>query len=369
MNGGAKGVKRGRCSAPLDSDRRPRHSVRAMWEHVFVSARSDAMEALGAAIATLAAHISAATARWLLLIADCDYGGVCADGGYKNCAHWLSWRCGIAPGTARDHVRVAHGLQRRPLLAAALGRGEVSYSKVRALVRLDDDFCEELMLDYANSSSAGQLERIVRGCRKVVATEEGSERQFAERELNWFTDDAGALVLRGSLPAELGALVVRAIEAIRDELGPPSPEVSQGWDAEDAEQSRSPAARNADALVAVAQSALAERTSSADVYQVVVHVDADALAVSAETTSRCELEGGQPLPSAAVRRLGCDASIVRVLEKDGKTISMGRKTRTISPATRRALRTREGGSTFPACRNPNHTAAHHAEHWAAGEPP
>src|SRR3954451_23434559 len=126
------------------------------------------MEALGNEIATLASHISAATARWLLLIADFDEGGGWADGAFKNCAHWLSWRCGIAPGTARDHVRVAHGLRARPLIAAAFGRGELSYSKVRALMRFEEDFDEEQMLRLASNASAGQLERIVRGCTRVV---------------------------------------------------------------------------------------------------------------------------------------------------------------------------------------------------------
>jgi hypothetical protein len=339
-----------------------------------MSARSDRMERLGDEIASLASHISAATARWLRLIAEFDEGGGWGDGCYKSCAHWLSWRCGIAVGTARDHVRVAHGLKRRPLIAAAFERGELSYSKVRALLRLDDEFREELLLDYAESASASQLERIVRGCRKVVAVEQATERQFAERELSWSIDDDGAFLFRGRLPAELGALVVRSIEAARDELGPPPPEVAGGLDIGAAEESRSRRARNADALVALAQTTLAERASSADVYQVVVHVDADTLGVSAETKDgqparsgdRCALEDGEPLPTAAARRLACDAGIVRVLEKDGRTISMGRKTRTVPPALRRAVRIRDGGCTFPGCTQRYHVDSHHIEHWADG---
>ena len=64
------------------------------------------MERLGDEIATLASHIAAATARWLRLIAEFDEGGGWGDGCYKSCPHWLSWRCGIAVSTARDHVRV-----------------------------------------------------------------------------------------------------------------------------------------------------------------------------------------------------------------------------------------------------------------------
>jgi hypothetical protein len=293
-------------------------------------------------------------------------------------------RCGIAPGTARDHVRVAHGLKTRPLISAAFERGELSYSKVRAMLRLDDDFPEEMLLLKAQAASAGQLEQIVRGCRKVVSVEDGAERRFAERELSWSYDDDGSVLLRGRLPAELGALVIRAIEAARDELGPPPPEVPAGLDVFAAEDYSSPRARNADALVALAQTSLSERASSADAYQVVVHVDVDALGVSAETGDGsvsaetgdgcgsaetgdgCRLEDGEPVPAAAARRLTCDGSIVRVLEKDGKTISLGRKTRTIPPAMRRALRIRDRGCAFPGCAQRHHTDGHHVDHWADG---
>jgi hypothetical protein len=233
-------------------------------------------------------------------------------------------------------------------------------------MRLGDDFSEELMLTYARYASASQIERIVRGCRRCVAAEEGAERQFAEREFSWWHDDDGAVLFGGRLPAELGAIVVRALEAARDELGPPPPELAESlpWYLRDA--TVSPRARKADALVALAQTALAQKTSTADVYQVVVHVDADALDASAETPGRCTLEEGEPLPTAAARRLSCDASIVRVLERDGKTLSLGRKTRTIPPALRRALRMRDKTCTFPGCDRRYHLHGHHIEHWADG---
>src|SRR4051794_37827388 len=286
---------------------------------MFVSGRIDPMEQLGDEIAALYSHITAAMARWLALLADFDAGGGWGDGGYKSCAHWLSWRCGIDIRTARDHVCVARRLAARPLIQEAFERGELSYSKVRALLRLEDEFDQELMLTYANSASASQLEQIVRACRRSVSVEDGAARQLAEREFHWRYDDDGAVVFAGKLPAELGALVIRAIEAARDELGPPPKEVPDGLNVFEAENSTSPRARNADALVALAQTKLAERASSADVYQVVVHVDAGALSGSAEPRADgsaepradgsaeppgdCRLADGEPLALAAARRL------------------------------------------------------------------
>jgi hypothetical protein len=319
---------------------------------------------LGDQVAELAAHINAATGRWLRLLGELEEVG--CDDGYRTLPHWLSWRCGMSIGTARDHVRVAQRLRARPLIAAAFERGEISYSKVRALMRLEDDFDEELMLSFALHASASQIETIVRGCRRCVAVDDGAERQFAERSFSWSYDEEGGVVFKGRLPAEQGALVVRALEAARDALGPPPAEVAEGqpWDL--AELTNSPEARRADAFLAVAQSALAERISSADIYQVVVHVDADSLASDAPEDVDCRLEDGSPLPSELARRLTCDGSIVRVVERDGKTLSIGHKTRTISPAMRRALAMRDDGCTFPGCCQRRHVDGHHIKHWVDG---
>lgn len=333
---------------------------------MFVSARLDLLDAIGDEIAALYSHITAAMARWLTLLAEFDEAGGWAPGGYKTCAHWLSWRCGIDIRTARDHVCVARRLAARPLVRAAFERGELSYSKARALLRLEDDFDEELMLMYAESASAAQLEQIVRGCRRCVSVEEGAARQLAERSFSWHYDDDGAVVFAGRLPADLGALVVRALEATRDELGPPPREVPDGVDPVTAEVSVSFGARNADALVALSQTKLAERASSADVYQVVVHVDADALDGSAEPRGDCRLDDGSPLPVAAARRLACDASIVSVLDSGGETLSVGRKRRSFSPALRRALAIRDKTCMFPGCTQRHHLDAHHVVHWADG---
>jgi hypothetical protein len=58
--------------------------------------------------------------------------------------------------------------------------------------------------------------------------------------------------------------------------------------------------------------------------------------------------------------------LVRVLERDGKTISVGRKTRTIAPAQRRALAMRDNGCAFPGCCQRHRVDAHHIEHWVDG---
>jgi hypothetical protein len=180
---------------------------------VFVplSAKQVEMQRLCDEIAELASHIAAATARWLGLLARLDDEGGWEDV-YKSLAHWLSWRCVMSVGTARDHVRVAQALRKGPLIAEAFERGELSYSKVRALMGLEQDFDEQLMLYFARHASASQLETIVRGARRCIAVEEGAARQFAERSFSWHWDSDGGVYF-SRLPADQGALVVRALEA------------------------------------------------------------------------------------------------------------------------------------------------------------
>src|SRR5215218_2698060 len=88
---------------------------------------------LEAQITELAGHLNAADHRWLVLIAEFDRRNGWADGLTQSCAHWLSWKCGLDLGAAREKVRVARALKSLPQIAEAMSRGEVSYSKVRAV--------------------------------------------------------------------------------------------------------------------------------------------------------------------------------------------------------------------------------------------
>ncbi len=130
--------------------------------------RTTDIDRLGDEIAELAAHLDAATHRLFTLIRRFDESGGWADQGALSCAHWLSWRVGLELGAAREHVRVARALAGLPLADVALSRGEISYSKVRALTRVATPATEAALLDMARSSTASQLERICRGYRRAM---------------------------------------------------------------------------------------------------------------------------------------------------------------------------------------------------------
>src|SRR5579864_2427999 len=125
-----------------------------------------ALEELGEQIAELAAQISAATYELLAMLRDFDARGGW-NSGFHTCAHWLCWRVGLDLGAAREKVRVARALGALPLLSAAMRRGDVSYSKVRALTRIATPANEQELLRFARAGTAAHVERLVRGMRRV----------------------------------------------------------------------------------------------------------------------------------------------------------------------------------------------------------
>lgn len=174
------------------------------------------LEVIEREITELAAHINAATCRWLLLVAEFDRRLGWAEWGCKSCAHWLNWRCAISLATARDQIRVAHALDGLAHIRDAFSEGRVSYSKVRALVRVATAENEEVILETSRHLSASQLERVVRGMRQVLEAEcltsaELARRQRETRHLRWRWDEDGCLVFSGRLAPEDGAAFLKAV--------------------------------------------------------------------------------------------------------------------------------------------------------------
>jgi len=335
-------------------------------------ARADALEA---EITDLCAQINAASYRLLQLVAELDDEEPWGAWGLTSCAHWLNWRCGIGMNAAREKVRVAHALKQLPLISASFATGELSFSKVRAVTRIADPENEKELLDLARHATAAQVEKLVRAYRSVERREERerAKAQHAARELNYYHDDDGSLVIHARLPVEEGAVVLQALNAAMDARDSEQNDVeSDDITAVTSESSDHFsdrfAQRRADALTTMAETTLRHgptALSAAERYQVVVHVTAETL--TGDGDGRCELENGQGLALDTVRRITCDSSLFRITEDEtGNPLDIGRKTRAIPPALRRALQARDGGCRFPGCSHRRFVDAHHIRHWADG---
>jgi len=250
---------------------------------------------LGDEIADLSAHLDAATARLLTLIREFDARGGW-NNGFTSCAAWLSWRVGLDPGAARERVRVAHALGSLPRLAEALARGELSYSKVRALTRVATPESEARLLSVGRAGSASHIECIVRGWRRMDrrADSHGVARRNASLGLHVRQDDDGTLIVRGRLAPEAGALLVRALDAARETLYKRTRAVADPTATDPATAPPTRAQQQADALALLAETALHHEIdpgAPGERYQVVVHVDAAVLADRRNPANPCWKKG------------------------------------------------------------------------------
>jgi hypothetical protein len=172
-------------------------------------------------IVTWSGRVAAGEAELTALVGEFDRREAWGGTGLLSCAHWLAWRTGLSPTAAREKVRVARALRELPQVREGLASGRLSYSQVRAITRVATVEDQERWVDAARSATAGQLERLVRGVRRVRAVEEAEadpERaQWKLRATKSFDDDGNA-VYRIVLPAEEAAVVDAALEVARAEL-------------------------------------------------------------------------------------------------------------------------------------------------------
>jgi hypothetical protein len=333
---------------------------------------------LGDEITELCSYLYAAEARLLKLIREFDEKECWAEQGFCSCAHWLNFKCGIGMNAAREKVRVARALVDLPKTEARLARGELSYSKVRAMTRIATADNEEALLNVARHGTAHHVEKLVAKYRSAKRMQDAAvaEEQYRDRELSHYYDHDGCLVIKARMPAEQGALIVKALEMAME----------KDFVADSDNKEQRVAARRADALANIAETYMNNDEysgSTADRYQVVVHVTAetsdlgDAADVTAETfriedgphvtaeTSR--IEDGPHVTAETSRRICCDSTVIKIKEDEsGEPLSIGRRSRTIPPAIRRALRVRDGGCRFPGCTHTRFVDGHHIRHWADG---
>ena len=172
--------------------------------------------------------------------------------------------------------------------------GVLSYSKVRAITRVADTANEARLVAVACGATAEQVERLVRAWRRAgrAADADAEQMRLASRSLSTRVDEDGMVVLRGRLTPEVGAVLLRALEAALEQVP-----------AAAADGAPTVAQRRADALGLVAESALAGKLdpgSPGDRFQVTVHVDPETLPAREPATATPDSflrPDGEPLPA------------------------------------------------------------------------
>ena len=258
----------------------------------------------------LAGHIYAAQARYLELVAEFDRLKGWADRGYRSGAQWLSVTVGASLPAAREQLRLGAALAEFPEAQAALASGELSYDKAAAATKvMTADNCSDLV-HMARHAAPSDLQSFVSG---YLAADRARREEAGlivddptQRYLRAWFDDTGFFRLRARLEPDEGAAVRRALEAAEEALFRASPNDQAARDTE---------CRGADALVAVAEMALASDdlpdTSSADRYQVLVTVDAATLGGHGDDLAM--VDDSVALSRRALEHLACDCSMVTLV--------------------------------------------------------
>ena len=330
------------------------------------------VEELGQEIAELAVHLDAATHRLLECVRQFDADCGWAAQGAVSCAHWLSWRIGLDPATAREKVRVARALGNLPAIDAALKSGKLSYAKVRALTRVAAPETEAKLLDAAMYATGAQLERLCRGYRTAMTADNAlppPERSVRRRDL-----PGGMVKQEIVLSPDEADLVLGAIDRAREvghaqshaDASAETPKRDGAHADVSAETSSADFPSRADGVVALAESYLAGKTAfgnGGERFQVMVHVDQEPLAPDGVLAGT--LDDGTRVSAETLRRVACDCGLVAV-SGDGEKLNIGHRSRSIPPAIRRALTLRDRGCSFPACTHNRFLHAHHIRHWLHG---
>ena len=358
-------------------------------------------------ITTLAGQINAANYRFLKLIAEFDRREGWAGFGIRSCAHWLNWKCSIGLTAAREKVRTARALDGLPGINAGFEKGELSFSKVRAMTRVATELNEPFLLMVAEYSTAQHMEKLANTFRTVSHCDDGMNgcvnselssesnsdlnkalaakgyidqdefgRSKAQREqelvqlqqdnrkVTYFHDDDGSWIIQARLPDEEGALLIKVLEELSSQIvdtAAVSDEASLVMGAAEEKSVTAEASstksvsfipdkltfsqRRADALVALSEQYLASLNNSTGASLKAAERCQLVLHIRDDGTAipNTSLEGRWLMPDAA-RRLACDASMLVVKEDGaGNVLDIGRKSRIIPPAMSRALAIRDGG--------------------------
>lgn len=317
-------------------------------------------------VVELGRDLAALEAQRVRRLAEIDRRRAFERDGSLTLTAWLRTRCRMAAGWARELVRMARQLGDMPATKEAFEAGELDSGRVRIMVaahrRHPEVFArdEDTLLDAALSSPTADVRRLVDYWSQAADEAEAlrdHEARHRRRRLHVSRTFGGMVRIDGDLDTEGGEIVITALRSLTEPTHV------------DPTDDRTPAQARADALVDLCRHHLdhgdapvggGERPH--------LTVVADLATLEGRAGRRAETDGGAVLHPEAIRRIACDAGVSRVVtDGAGQPLDVGRRTRSIPPAIRRALMVRDGGCTASGCDRPVRWCdAHHIEHWADG---
>jgi hypothetical protein len=349
------------------------------YEHMFAKTLDDVVSSLGSQdlaelpdarieedFAALQRGIERLEVQRLRRLAEISRRGLHERDGHLSAGSWLARTHGLSRATAAAQVRLARAIEAMPEARRSLREATVSLGAVKVLAdarQADPEAfarAEGVLVAAAKLHPVGDLERVVGHWRHRVRTDRlGSDTLAEGRRLHASVTFGGMVRLDGDLDPETGGTLLTALRAVMDT------EARQPGD----EDRRSPAQRRADALGEICRGWL-DGTDRPSIAGERPHLSVTVDVADLVGGGTGELEQVGPVAAATLRRLACDASVVRVVMAGrSEPLDVGRKTPVVAPAMRRALVVRDRGCRFPGCERPQGWCdAHHVLHWADGGP-
>ena len=311
-------------------------------------------------------RIAAEVAR---TVRECELTGAAEHDGLKTMQSWLRGHGHLAEAEAARVVAAGRSLEQLPETAAAFAEGAITAGQVGVIARVaeldrlaaaadrDIDVAEidRTLAATAASAPHATLKQAV-GHYLACLDPDGAEPDPTEgRRLTFARHADGSISGRFDLDTVGGEKVQAALESIVQASRPKG-------------DLRTRAQQNADALVQLADNALASgnlpvlRTVKP---HLIVTIGIEDLLDPATGSGAARTGFDATISAARARWAACDASVSRmVLDADGLPLNVGRDKRVVPPHIRRAVERRDRHCVFAGCHAPTHWCdVHHQLEW------
>jgi len=313
----------------------------------------------------LRGEITMIEAQAAATLAEIDGGALFENTGHLSAAGLLRDR-GDSAGEASRRVGEARALQQNPEVYEAFAAAVLDRPRVGLLLSAAKVSTElfardvKLLIETVSGLSLSDSRRAVDYWKQAAdqhAAQENADHLHRRRHLHVSATLGGMVRIDGELDPAGGQIVLTALRSLTD---------AQQLDPEDG---REPAQRRADALVDLCADHLTHGDSPVSgTFRPQVSVILSLEALRGDPGRPCELDDGPVVTPETARRIACDSSVSRVITGgESEVLDVGRATRTVPAAIRKALIIRDRHCRFAGCDRPHRWCdAHHVEHWADG---
>jgi len=333
-----------------------------------VQEQLDAMsdDVLDKSTADLARTISIAQTRLALQVREAERRNIPESMYVLGTTGWLKHTTAMTGAEASGTVKTARALDHMPIVTEKALAGDIPQRTMHLLAQARDRHRNEfptheaVFADIGTYLSVKDMRRAIEHWEQQINYDQAltdTRKLEHQRGLYHHQTIDGLWATTATFTPEGGHVVKQAIDGICDPANL------------DAGELRSPAQRRADAVVDICSFWLTHNqdavTSGGEKPHVTITLDYSTL--QGHVKRLPEIDGALVTPHT-VRRITCDAAIIPiVLGSDSEPLDVGRKTRTIPAALRRAIELRDRHCTWLGCdAPPSWCDVHHHQHWADG---